>query len=63
MPTLHRISVFRDDVVFLIQLYQRWLYPIDKTRPNEFGQAKRAVIRKICCCSVTRASCALQGHL
>ncbi|GFZ18713.1 transmembrane CLPTM1 family protein [Actinidia rufa] len=39
MPTLHRLSVFRDDVIFLIYLYQRWVYPVDKKRVNEFGFA------------------------
>lgn len=29
--------MFRDDVVFLIYLYQRWVYRVDKTRANEFG--------------------------
>jgi hypothetical protein len=37
MPLLHRLSVFRDDVVFFIYLYQRWVYRVDKTRVNEFG--------------------------
>lgn len=37
MPTLYRIGCFRDDIVFLIFLYQRWIYPVDKTRTNEFG--------------------------
>eukprot|EP00249_Psilotum_nudum_P023304 c28823_g1_i1 orf=423-2327(-) len=37
MPILHRLSVFRDDVIFLIYLYQRWIYPVDKSRVNEFG--------------------------
>lgn len=37
MPTLHRISCFRDDVVFAVFLYQRWIYRIDYTRANEFG--------------------------
>ncbi|GJP48434.1 hypothetical protein CLOM_g7718 [Closterium sp. NIES-68] len=37
MPTLHRLSVFRDDIIFLIFLYQRWIYPVDKKRVNEFG--------------------------
>ncbi|GFP93378.1 cleft lip and palate transmembrane protein 1 homolog [Phtheirospermum japonicum] len=37
MPILHRLSVFRDDVIFLIYLYQRWVYPVDKKRVNEFG--------------------------
>lgn len=75
MPTLHRLSVFRDDLgawvsvsachttlcvlsyrclsrpvladitiwlrcaVFLVYLYQRWIYPVDKKRANEFGCA------------------------
>ena len=37
MPTLHRLSVFRDDVVFLAFLYQRRLYRVDPKRVNEFG--------------------------
>ena len=32
MPTAHRVACFRDDIVFLIYLYQRYLYPVDKTR-------------------------------
>ncbi|KAL7302490.1 cleft lip and palate transmembrane protein 1-like protein [Trichogramma pretiosum] len=32
MPTAHRVACFRDDAVFLIYLYQRWLYPVDKNR-------------------------------
>ncbi|EKX46738.1 hypothetical protein GUITHDRAFT_86653 [Guillardia theta CCMP2712] len=31
MPGLHRMSVFRDDIVFFIYLYQRWIYR--KRRP------------------------------
>lgn len=38
MPTLHRLSCFRDDIIFLIYLYQRWIYPTDYSRVNEFGQ-------------------------
>ena len=30
-------AVFRDDVVFLIFIYQRWIYRVDKKRVNEFG--------------------------
>ncbi|KAH3760020.1 Transmembrane protein [Pelomyxa schiedti] len=26
MPTMHRMSCFRDDIVFIIYMYQRWLY-------------------------------------
>lgn len=32
MPTAHRVACLRDDIVFLIYLYQRWLYPVDKNR-------------------------------
>ncbi|KAK7874007.1 hypothetical protein R5R35_013418 [Gryllus longicercus] len=35
MPTAHRVACFRDDVVFLIYLYQRWLYPVDKQRVDD----------------------------
>ena len=37
MPTMARISCFRDDIVFIIYLYQRWLYPVDTSRPVEGG--------------------------
>ncbi|XP_070493644.1 putative lipid scramblase CLPTM1 [Chironomus tepperi] len=37
MPTLYRLGVFRDDIVFFIFLYQRWIYKVDKKRVNEFG--------------------------
>ncbi|KAJ1344378.1 hypothetical protein BSLG_001113, partial [Batrachochytrium salamandrivorans] len=36
MPWLHRIACLRDDVVFVVYLYQRWIYPEDKRRRNEF---------------------------
>ena len=39
MPTMHRLSAFRDDIIFFIFLYQRWIYRVDKTRVNEFGQS------------------------
>jgi hypothetical protein len=42
MPLLHRLSVFRDDLVFLIYLYQRWVYRVDKSRVNEFGFSDQA---------------------
>ena len=38
MPTLHRMSCFRDDLVFAVFLYQRWVYRVDMSRRNEFGQ-------------------------
>ncbi|KAJ3291211.1 hypothetical protein HK104_006271 [Borealophlyctis nickersoniae] len=42
MPLLHRIACLRDDVVFVVYLYQRWIYPEDKRRRNEFGQVGEA---------------------
>ncbi|VDK69041.1 unnamed protein product [Onchocerca ochengi] len=37
MPTMYRLGCFRDDIVFLIYIYQRWIYRVDPTRVNEFG--------------------------
>lgn len=37
MPTLYRLGCFRDDIVFIIYLYQRWIYKTDLSRVNEFG--------------------------
>ncbi|XP_054108321.1 lipid scramblase CLPTM1L isoform X5 [Callithrix jacchus] len=45
MPTSHRLACFRDDVVFLVYLYQRWLYPVDKRRVNEFGESYEEATR------------------
>ena len=38
MPKLHLIACFRDDVVFFIWLYQRYIYKEDFSRANEFGE-------------------------
>jgi hypothetical protein len=38
MPTLHRLATLRDDVIFFVWLYQKWVYKVDYTRVNEFGQ-------------------------
>jgi hypothetical protein len=34
MPTMHRVSCFRDDVIFLVYLYQRRIYRVDKNRDS-----------------------------
>ena len=36
-PLIHKLATLRDDVVFFVFLYQLWIYPVDKSRPNEFG--------------------------
>jgi hypothetical protein len=41
MPTMHRLSCFRDDLIFVIYLYQRWIYKVDKTR----GQHAEAEVK------------------
>eukprot|EP00172_Hildenbrandia_rubra_P002155 Plantae.Rhodophyta-Hildenbrandia_rubra.ctg28325.p1 GENE.Plantae.Rhodophyta-Hildenbrandia_rubra.ctg28325~~Plantae.Rhodophyta-Hildenbrandia_rubra.ctg28325.p1 ORF type:complete len:336 (-),score=64.48 Plantae.Rhodophyta-Hildenbrandia_rubra.ctg28325:191-1198(-) len=46
MPWMHRLACFRDDIVFVVFLYQRWIYPVDKTRVNEFGQEFRDEVEK-----------------
>ncbi|OTF81382.1 hypothetical protein BLA29_006195 [Euroglyphus maynei] len=44
VPISHRLATFRDDIIFLIYLYQRWLYPIDRNRVIEaqFGDQSLA---------------------
>jgi hypothetical protein len=37
MPMLYRLGCFRDDIVFIIYVYQRWIYRVDLKRVNEFG--------------------------
>ena len=32
---MHRISVFRDDVIFVLYMIQRRIYPVDTSRPAE----------------------------
>ncbi|KAJ1362846.1 hypothetical protein KIN20_022541 [Parelaphostrongylus tenuis] len=34
---MYRIGCFRDDIIFLVYLYQRWIYRVDPKRVNEFG--------------------------
>jgi len=38
MPIMHRLACLRDDIIFVIFLYQRYIYKIDYSRVNEFGQ-------------------------
>ena len=48
MPTMARISCFRDDIVFFVYLYQRWLYPVDDSRPVEgVGEGQREEKRTV----------------
>merc|ERR1711904_649071 len=49
MTKKHRYMTLRDDVVFFIFMYQRYLYKVDPTRADEFGyvhsQEEAAVAR------------------
>jgi len=47
MPILHRLACFRDDVVFLVFLYQRWIYRIDPKRVNEYGQVMASEVEGV----------------
>ena len=46
MPTLHRLSVFRDDAVFLIQLYQRWITKWTRPARTSLGTRRRRKRRR-----------------
>ncbi|RPD66736.1 cleft lip and palate transmembrane 1 [Lentinus tigrinus ALCF2SS1-7] len=47
MPILHRLACFRDDVVFLVFLYQRWIYRVDPNRVNEYGQVMETDVNAV----------------
>ncbi|XP_046372749.1 cleft lip and palate transmembrane protein 1 homolog [Haliotis rufescens] len=40
MPTLYRLGCLRDDVIFFIYVYQRYIYKIDPKRVNEYGTSQ-----------------------
>lgn len=46
MPTMYRIGCLRDDVIFFIYLYQRYIYRVDPTRVNEFGYSAEMLEEK-----------------
>ena len=45
MPTMHRISCFRDDIIFVVYLYQRWIYRVDKTRGLYATEEKKKKVK------------------
>ena len=45
MPTMHRISCFRDDIIFVVYLYQRWIYKVDKTRGLYATEEKKKAVK------------------
>merc|ERR1712158_296685 len=47
MPTMYRLGCFRDDIVFLVFLYQKWIYKTDYTRMNELVQRERVSLKKM----------------
>ena len=38
MPIMHRLACLRDDIIFFVYCYQRYIYKTDYTRVNEYGQ-------------------------
>ncbi|EAX84311.1 hypothetical protein TVAG_515920 [Trichomonas vaginalis G3] len=38
LPTLYKITCFRDDITFFIWVFQCCIYKIDNTRSNEYGE-------------------------
>merc|ERR550519_3248695 len=46
MTTMYRIGCFRDDIVFFIMLYQRYIYREDPSRLNEFGFSAEMLAQK-----------------
>jgi len=46
MPTMYRLGCFRDDIVFLVFLYQKWIYKTDYSRTNEFGVTGESAVQE-----------------
>ena len=42
-----RLACFRDDVVFVVLLYQRWIYRVDYSRVNEYGQVNEGKVEPV----------------
>ena len=42
LPLMYKIACFRDDIIYVIWLYQCYLYPVDPTRANEYGYVQKA---------------------
>jgi len=53
MPVMHRVSCFRDDVVFLIYLYQRRIYSVDMSRGGR-GRGRGAVNSRVILTGIRR---------
>lgn len=41
------LACFRDDVVFVILLYQRYIYRVDYSRVNEYGQVNEGMVEPV----------------
>ena len=41
------LACFRDDVVFVVLLYQRWIYRVDYSRVNEYGQVNEEMTEPV----------------
>merc|ERR1711955_184730 len=61
MPTMYRIGCFRDDVVFFIFLYQRYIYKMDPTRVNEYGVSAEMLEKEVEGSVDTSAAPAIEG--
>ena len=46
MPTLARLGCLRDDIIFFIYIFQRYIYRVDYTRPVEGGGDGEAAAEK-----------------
>jgi hypothetical protein len=45
--TDNSLACFRDDVVFVVLLYQRYIYRVDYTRTNEYGQVNEGMVEPV----------------
>jgi len=61
MPTAHRLSVFRDDVIFVLYLAQRYWYPVDAARPAEGFDLEESTAEQSAAAEAAAAAAAAKG--
>ncbi|KAH8582562.1 cleft lip and palate family of eukaryotic membrane s (potential transporters) with 9 transmembrane domains [Cryptosporidium sp. chipmunk genotype I] len=44
MPWMHRMACFRDDIIFIIYLYQRWIYRSKKNQQSDIKSVDTSII-------------------
>ena len=47
MPMMHRLACFRDDIIFIIYMYQKWIYKVDHSRHYLDSEAEAPPVARV----------------